>query len=252
MSVLDDIVEAARRREVRVDEGRLNEALGRPTRPLARKAGGNTIIAELKYASPSEKRVFSEGKLEDVVASYEAGGASALSILTEPVFFGGRPEFIGKAKNHCSLPILRKDFLLDEDHLRESRVLGADGILLIACVLGDKLSDMIAKANSLGLWALVETHDGEEIGRALSAGARIVGVNNRNLATLEVDLKTSVRLCERIPEDVFFVAESGIKVPEDIKYLKENCARPPDAFLVGGTLMKAEDKKSAVKKLVDA
>jgi len=250
VSVLDEIIEVARKREVSIDEVELKEALGQPTRPLTLRKEGNTIIAELKYTSPSTKEVLSDDDIESIVGGYVSGGASALSVLTESQFFGGRMDFIEKVKSCCSLPILRKDFLLNTSHLKESRVLGADGVLLITAVLGDKLPAMVAKAKSLGLWSLVEVHTKSELDSALKTDAKIIGVNNRNLNSLEIDLNTSIGLSSLIPKDRLFVAESGINGAVDVEYLKSGCSRKPDAYLVGSHLMKAQDKEQALRDLV--
>jgi indole-3-glycerol phosphate synthase len=195
--------------------------------------------------------VIREGLPPSTVArAYEAAGAAALSVLTEPEFFGGRLEDLSQARGATSLPALRKDFVVDPYQVWEARSAGADAVLLIVAALSDpELLGLLATAAQASLDALVEVHDATELDRALHAQARLVGVNNRDLNTLEVSLETALRLAPRIPDDVVAVAESGIKTGADLKRLR---GAGFDAFLVGEHLMGAPDPGSALAALIQA
>ncbi|MFH1126398.1 MAG: indole-3-glycerol-phosphate synthase [Candidatus Altiarchaeota archaeon] len=230
-------------------EERLNafrEPLGLAKAPL-----GNSIIAEVKFASPSGGEISKVG-VEEVVRDYVDGGAAALSILTEEEYFKGSLDFLERARSIASIPILRKDFILDGFQIKEARAFGADGVLLIAGLLGDRLEEMINAAHSFGLWALVETHNEDDIQEALDAGARIIGINNRDLGSMEVELGTTIKLCELIPKDKTLVAESGISTPEDIKKLKKECKRIPDFYLIGTSLMKTKNRGKKLRDFLRA
>jgi indole-3-glycerol phosphate synthase len=255
------------------------QSAGRPLK-LARLQAGNSIISEVKFASPSEGRI-SDCRLEDVVNDYVKGGAAALSILTEEKYFQGSLDYLSEAREIAKIPILRKDFILDEFQLKEAKAFGADGVLLIASLLEGRLAEMIDTAKSYGLWALVETHDEREIEGALSAGAGVIGINNRSLSTLKVDLgtttaeprlarkrmvplpcgrdtctnvdlNTTIKLSTLIPKTKTLVAESGINTPTDIQKLKQECKRKPDFYLIGTSLMKAENRAEKLKQLINA
>ena len=223
---------------------RANEELNRDgtfTFPFeqALAQSGTSFICEVKKASPSKGVIAKEFPYEDIAQEYEAGGAAAISCLTEPYFFFGSNEYLKNIAANVSIPVLRKDFTVDARMIYEAKVLGASAVLLICSLLNDKeLGEFLHLAHSLGLSALVEAHDAEEIDRALAAGARIVGVNNRNLATFEVDTANSLRLREQA-KGVLFVSESGIKTREDVAQLEEIGV---DAVLVGETLMRSADK----------
>ena len=174
------------------------DSVGRPLM-LSKAAIGNSIIAEVKFASPSEGFISSD-TLEDVVNDYLEGGASALSVLTEEKFFKGSVSFLEEARSLAEIPVLRKDFIVDEFQIDEARAFWADGVLLIASILGDRLEDMIHYASSIGLWCLVETRNEDEISNALDAGAKIIGINNRDLSTMKVDLGTTIKLSKLIPK----------------------------------------------------
>ena len=197
------------------------------------------IIAEFKRASPS-KGVINEGVyIDDIARIYEENGAAAISVLTEEDNFNGDPEDLMTAKNLTSLPILRKDFIFDEFQVYESALIGADAILLIVAMLDDEnLRSLYSLAKQLGLDVLVETHNIEELVRATEIGAKLIGVNNRNLNTFEVSLDTSRELIKSAPEDAIVIAESGLKTKKDLVELKE---RGFDGFLIGESLMKAPD-----------
>jgi indole-3-glycerol phosphate synthase len=257
-SVLDAIL--ARTRE-RLAADRMRPPLG-PSHPAVREAppvrpfaaalarpGRVNVIAEHKRRSPSRGAIREDLAPADVARRYETRGAAALSVLTDGPFFGGRMEHLVEARAACSLPVLRKDFVLDPWQVWEARAAGADAVLLIVAALGDaELRDLLAVAGEAGMGALVEVHDRGELGRALAAGSRIVGVNNRDLRTLAVSLDTSLALAPAIPDDVLAVAESGIRTGADVRRLREAGF---DAFLVGEHLMAAPDPGEALSRLLE-
>ena len=178
---------------------------------------------------------------------YENAGAAAISCLTERDYFLGSPKYLEDIASTVSIPVLRKDFIVDEYQIYEARALGASAVLLICAILDDdKLKKFFDLADSLGLSALVEAHDEEEVARALAAGARIIGVNNRNLKDFTVSLETSHRLRQLVPPHVFFVAESGIKTRQDVAKLE---GYGVDAVLIGETFMRSPDKKAMLRTL---
>lgn len=200
---------------------------------------GTSFICEVKKASPSKGVIAKEFPYQDIAQEYKAAGAAAISCLTEPYFFLGSNEYLKTIAANVSIPVLRKDFTVDARMIYEAKVLGASAVLLICSILNDEeLSEYVHLAHALGLSALVEAHDATEIDRALAAGARIIGVNNRNLATFEVDTTNSLRLRERA-KDVLFVSESGIKTREDVAQLESIGV---DAVLIGETLMRSTNK----------
>lgn len=200
---------------------------------------GTSFICEVKKASPSKGVIAKEFPYQDIAKAYENSGAAAISCLTEPYFFLGSNEYLKTIAANVSIPVLRKDFTVDARMIYEAKVLGASAVLLICSILNDEeLSKYLNLAHALGLSALVEAHDADEIDRALAAGARIIGVNNRNLATFEVDTTNSLRLRERA-KDVLFVSESGIKTREDVAQLESIGV---DAVLIGETLMRSTNK----------
>jgi len=223
-----------------------------PARPfaeaLARPARVN-VIAEHKRRSPSRGAIREDLAPADVAQAYEAKGAAAISVLTDGPFFGGRMEHLVEARAACSLPVLRKDFVVDPWQVWEARAAGADAVLLIVAALDDgALFELLTVAGEAGLGALVEVHDRRELDRALAAGSRIVGVNNRDLRTLGVSLETSLALAPAIPDDVVAVAESGIRTGADLRRLREVGF---DAFLVGEHLMAAPDPGKALERLLE-
>lgn len=200
---------------------------------------GTSFICEVKKASPSKGVIAKEFPYQDIAKAYENSGAAAISCLTEPYFFLGSNEYLKTIAANVSIPVLRKDFTVDARMIYEAKVLGASAVLLICSILNDEeLSKYLNLAHALGLSALVEAHDADEIDRALAAGARIIGINNRNLATFEVDTTNSLRLRERA-KDVLFVSESGIKTREDVAQLESIGV---DAVLIGETLMRSTNK----------
>lgn len=197
------------------------------------------VIAEIKRASPSAGSIKNLADVGTQATQYETGGAAALSVLTDGPFFKGAIEDLTSARAAVSLPALRKDFMIDPVQLYEARAAGADAVLLIVAALGQpRLEELFAEASSLGMASVVEVHNEEELKRAVDIGPEIIGINNRNLRTMEVSLETSLRLAPMIPEGTMILAESGVKGPEDIARLLQGGV---DAFLVGTTLMKAPD-----------
>lgn len=208
------------------------------------------VIAECKRRSPSRGILRTEYDAAAHAKAYADAGAAAVSVLTEPTFFDGDPRHLAAVRDAVSIPILRKDFIVSDYQLVEAAVLGADAILLIVGALDDtELRELQARADELGLAALVEVHDEAELDRALAAGARIVGVNTRNLRTLAVDLGVTERLSSRIPDVVVAVAESGIRSPADMRRLAE---RGYDAFLIGERLIVEPDPGAALRALRSA
>jgi len=206
------------------------------------------LIAEAKKASPSKGLLAANFDPARLAREYAAGGAAAISVLTEPHFFQGDPAYLAMAKRAAPLPALRKDFLFDPYQVVEARALGADAVLLIVAILdGGLLGEMLALAGSLGMAALVEVHDAAEVDRALAAGARIVGVNNRDLRTFEVDLETTRRLRALLPPECLVVSESGIHSRADVARLREWGVH---AMLVGESLVRAGDVAAKVRELL--
>lgn len=217
--------------------------------PFARAltAPGISLICEVKKASPSKGVIAEDFPYLDIARQYEAAGAAAISVLTEPEYFQGSPVYLREIAAAVNIPVLRKDFTVDEYQIYEAKLLGAGAILLICAILEDeKLVRYLQIARSLGLSALTEAHDGKEVERALRAGAEIIGVNNRDLKTFEVDVQNSVRLREMIPDGKIYVSESGIRTPEDVGILYRNGT---DAVLVGEALMRSPDKGRALELL---
>jgi indole-3-glycerol phosphate synthase len=206
-----------------------------------------SFICEVKKASPSKGVLDAVFDYPGIAAAYEAAGAAALSVLTEPLYFQGSPVYLKEIASLVSLPVLRKDFIIDPYQIYEAKTLGAAAILLICSVLGqDELRAFHTLAHSLGLSVLVEAHDETEVARALAIGARIIGVNNRDLKDFSVDLNNSLRLRECVPDEVLFVSESGIHTAEDVKRLRDAGV---DAILVGEAMMRAENKKAYLNAL---
>jgi len=209
---------------------------------------GTNVIAELKPASPSRGVIRDPFDAVALATSLEAAGAAALSVLTEGEFFRGSLKNLRDARKSIQLPVLRKDFIFDPWQVWESRANDADSFLLIVAALSDELlRNLIALGRELGMEPLVEVHTREELDRALAAGARIVGVNNRDLKTLTVRLETSYELIERIPEECLAVAESGLRSHDDLKSLR---AAGFDAFLIGEHLMLSPDPAAALRALL--
>jgi indole-3-glycerol phosphate synthase len=208
-----------------------------------------TCIAEIKRRSPSAGWIRQGAEAAEVARIYEGAGAAALSVLTDTPFFGGSLEDLTQARRAVGLPALRKDFIVDPYQIVEARAAGADAILLIVSALDDaQLGALLAEAKRLGLDALVETHDAAEIDRALTAGAHIVGINHRDLATFKMDMTLAERLRPRVPSGCLVVAESGIRTVEDVRRMR---GAGVDAILVGENLMRSPDPGSALRALLD-
>ena len=213
----------------------------------ALKKPGLSFICECKKASPSKGIIAEEFPYLQIAREYEAAGADCISVLTEPKWFLGSGRYLEEIAETVSIPCLRKDFTVDEYMIYEAKILGASAVLLICSILSQRqLSEYLSLCDELGLSALVEAHDEAEVELAQRAGARIIGVNNRNLKDFSVDAENSLRLRERIPEGVLFVSESGVQSVEDVRRLREAGA---DAVLVGEALMRASDKKKKLAKL---
>jgi indole-3-glycerol phosphate synthase len=254
--ILDNIAAATKKRvadarEIKPLEALREQALALPKGDRvferALKKDGISFICEVKKASPSKGLITPDFPYLDIAREYEVAGADAVSVLTEPEFFLGSDAYLREIRQHVSLPLLRKDFTVDEYQLYEAKAIGADAVLLICSLLDTQtLQKYIGICDGLGLSALVEAHTEAEVISALDAGARIVGVNNRNLKTFEVELGTCIRLRPLVPKDIIFVAESGIRDSADITRL---CDAGVDAALIGETLMRSVNKKAALAEL---
>ena len=257
MSILNEI--AARTKE-RIAEEKfkfpLRELISQQNSDLAKhaeekisflealKKPGMSYICEVKKASPSKGLIAPDFPYLDIAKEYEQAGASAISCLTEPFYFQGADRYLQEISQAVNIPVLRKDFTVDEYMIYQAKAFGASAVLLICAILDNsQLKAFGELAQELGLDALVEAHDQWEVDRALNLGAKIVGVNNRNLHDFTVDMENSIRLRNMAPADTVFVSESGIKTAEDIRILYENQV---DAVLIGETLMRSPDKKAAL------
>jgi len=210
-------------------------------------AGRAAVIAEVKKASPSKGVLREHFVPADIAASYEAGGAACLSVLTDAPFFQGATEYLLQARAACALPVLRKDFMVDAYQVFEARAMGADCILLIAACLDDTLmADLEAQAHALGMAVLVEVHDGAELDRTLRLRTPLVGINNRNLRSFQVTLDTTLSLLPRVPTDRLLVTESGILGRADVQRMR---GAGVHAFLVGEAFMRAGDPGVALAEL---
>ncbi len=210
-------------------------------------AGRPAVIAEIKKASPSKGVLREAFDPPAIAASYEAAGAACLSVLTDRPFFQGDPDYLVAARNACSLPVLRKEFIIDDYQVAESRALGADAILLIVAALEDaQMASLEAAAHAYGMDVLVEVHDGEELDRALRLRTPLIGINNRNLRNFSVTLDTTLNLLSRVPTDRLVVTESGIQVQRDVALMR---SRGVHAFLVGEAFMRAPDPGAALTAL---
>ncbi len=256
MTILDELADYA---VVRVEQAKQNmppeeiksRALALPKGSFAfEKALAKqelAFICECKKASPSKGVIAEDFPYLAIAEEYEAAGADCISVLTEPKWFLGNSAYLKEIAETVSIPCLRKDFIVDSYMIYEAKLLGASAVLLICSILAkEKLKEFIDICDTLGLSALVEAHDEDEVEKALEAKARVIGVNNRNLKDFTVDTENSRRLRELVPPQVLFVSESGVNTAEDIRKLKEAGA---DAVLIGETLMRAEDKKAKLSEL---
>ena len=256
MTILDEIAAYTRERidfrrsEVPYEEVKA-KALSLPKGDFsfekALKKPGISFICECKKASPSKGLIAEDFPYLDIAKEYEEAGADAISVLTEPRWFLGRDEYLKEITDNVNIPCIRKDFTVDDYMIYEAKLLGASAVLLICSILSARqIKEYIAVCDELGLSALVEAHDAQEVKIAVECGARIIGVNNRNLKDFSVDTENSKRLRSLIPSDIIFVSESGVKDASDIREIAEVGA---DAVLVGETLMRAADKKEKLSEL---
>ena len=256
MNILDELADLARGR---VEEAKKRvsfeeikaKALSLPKGDFefekALKKDGIAFICECKKASPSKGLIAPDFPYLDIAKEYEKAGADCSSVLTEPYKFLGRDEYLREIAEAVSVPCIRKDFTVDSYMIYEAKVLGAKAVLLICSILSEKqIREYIEICDTLGISALVEAHDEDEVKTAIRAGARIIGVNNRNLKDFTVDTNNSARMRALVPKDIIFVSESGVKSANDIKLLREIGA---DAALIGETLMRAENKKEMLDTL---
>lgn len=252
--ILDEIAARTRERIVLAKQAYPPENVRREAEALARtaeypfeqalKEPGLSFICEVKKASPSKGVIAGHFPYQEIAKDYEAAGAAAISVLTEPFYFQGQNDYLKEIAATVKIPVLRKDFMIDPYMIYEAKIMGASAILLICAILEEaQLREYRQLAEALGMSALAEAHDETEVERALRSGARIIGVNNRNLQTFEVDVANSVRLRSLVPDEYVFVSESGIQGPEDTRKLYENGT---DAVLIGETLMRSPDKKAAL------
>lgn len=271
MNILNEIAEKTRERikeekrrlplpelktRLREREAKLREEESRPAKQNGREkfsfrkalaSPGMSYICEVKKASPSKGLIAPDFRYRETAREYEAAGAAAISCLTEPFYFQGQDSYLKEIAETVKIPVLRKDFTVDEYMVYQAGLLGASAVLLICAILDDgELRAYRELAEELGMDALTEAHDERELERALKAGAGIIGVNNRDLRTFQVDMKNSIRLRSMAPEETLFVSESGIRSPEDIRILRENRV---DAVLIGETLMRSPDKRAALEEL---
>ena len=255
--ILDDIIAHKReelaeaKRQFPLADIRARAADAGPVRGFGKAlaAGADILlIAEVKKASPSKGVIREDFDPAGIARVYEESGATCLSVLTEKRFFHGDLEYLGRIRKSVALPLLRKDFIIDEYQIHEARAAGADAVLLIAaCLERQQLEDFIGSANEIGLDALVESHTYRELDKSLLAGASLVGINNRDLMTFTVSLQTTLDLLKDIPEDRTVVSESGIKRRDDVVALRQAGV---DAILVGESLMREKDISKKVKELL--
>lgn len=255
--ILDDIVAATR---IRLEKDKAlhsydsikSAALSLPLKdefPFKRalSKSGLSFICEVKKASPSKGIIAEDFPYLDIAKSYRDMGADAVSVLTEPDFFKGSPEYLRHIAQTVDIPCLRKDFVIDEYQIYEAKTLGASAVLLICAILDDeKLKNYLNLAHSLGLSALVEVHNENELTKALDSGAEIIGINNRDLTSFEVSLTATKRLAGKIPSDKLLVSESGLHTPQDIEFVRKAGA---DAVLIGEAFMRAENKADLLNTL---
>lgn len=255
-TILDQLADHARER---VEEAKRRQSLAEIRKRASDMPKGNfafeealkkpdiAFICECKKASPSKGLIAPEFPYLQIAREYEAAGADAVSVLTEPKWFLGSDKYLKDIAEAVSIPCLRKDFTVDEYMIYEAKLLGASAVLLICSILSEEqIKEYIGICDGLGLSALVEAHDGEEVEMALRAGARMIGVNNRNLKDFSVDTENSRRLRQMIPPEILFVSESGVGCAEDVSSLRGIGA---DAVLIGETLMRAADKKAKLREL---
>jgi indole-3-glycerol phosphate synthase len=259
MNILDQLAEYSRlrvaedKKKISLDEIKniaiqtKNEKLCDFAFEKALKKDDLSFICECKKASPSKGLIEPDFRYLEIAREYEAAGADCISVLTEPKWFLGSDKYLKEITKTVSIPCIRKDFTVDEYQIYQAKTLGAAAVLLICTILSEvQLGEYIKICDSLGISALVEIHNEKEAGMAVRAGARIIGVNNRNLKDFTVDTANSKKLRDLIPDDIIFVSESGVKSTDDIRAIREIGA---DAVLIGETLMRADDKKAKLDEL---
>lgn len=255
--ILDEIAARTRQRveeekaQISLDEMRARALAMEATTDFpfeaALRAPGISFICEVKKASPSKGIIAQEFPYLSIARDYQTAGAAALSVLTEPYYFKGSDAYLREIAQVVDTPLLRKDFVVDPYMIYQAKTLGASAVLLICAILDDtQLADYLELAHRLGLSALVEAHTDDEVQRAVATGAQIIGVNNRDLKTFQVDVENGLRLRELVPHDRVFVSESGIRSPADVARLR---ACGTDAVLIGETLMRAPDKAAMLQQL---
>lgn len=260
MTILDQIAEKTRARVEALKAADSPESIRRQAMEAEKQernvfyeavaSEGVRLICEVKKASPSKGVIDPEFDYLRIAADYEAAGGDCISCLTEPYWFLGTEDIFRDIRSQARLPMLQKDFVVDDYQIYRAKVLGADCVLLIAALMNTKtLAERLEICERLGLAALVETHDEDEIASALSAGARMIGVNSRNLKDFSVDLTQALRLRDRIPPGVLYVSESGVRTPEDAAVIRRAGA---DAILIGEALMRAQDRLAALQALKEA
>lgn len=256
MTILDELADYARERVKQAEEKCSLEEIKKLALTLpkgefafekALEKPGISFICECKKASPSKGIIAQDFPYLQIAKEYEDAGADCISVLTEPKWFLGSDAYLKEIADSVSVPCLRKDFTVDEYMIYEAKVLGAQAVLLICSILfKEQIKEYIKICDTLGISALVEAHNEDEVKTAVESGARIIGVNNRNLKDFSVDTDNSRRLRQMVPQDILFVAESGVKTSQDIAVLREIGV---DAVLIGETLMRAEDKKAKLDEL---
>lgn len=256
MNILDKLAKLARERVNQAQKKLTLQEISRQALSLPKgnfefehslKREGLAFICECKKASPSKGLIAEDFPYLEIAKEYEDAGADCISVLTEPVYFLGSDLYLKEIAASVKIPCLRKDFTVDEYMIHEAKILGASAVLLICAILSEEqIRDYISLCDELGMSALIEAHDEDEINSALNAGARIIGVNNRNLKDFSVDTQNSSRLREIIPADILFVSESGVRNSEDVRKIREIGA---DAVLIGEALMRAEDKRAKLAEL---
>ncbi len=257
MITLDDIIEHKKHKLERLQEAVSLSELEKKALPVKNRgfkaaiSRGNrmNLIAEIKKASPSHGILRYDFDPVSIASVYKASGASAISVLTEDKYFQGSLEILSNVRDAVKIPVMRKDFIISEYQIYESAVAGADAVLLIATALDrGMLKALLHEASSLGMDSMVEVHDERDLDKAVGAGAEIIGINNRNLKTMEVDLTATAELMPKVPEGKITVSESGIREPEDIKSLSQYGVK---AVLIGTAFMEADDIASEIKRVMD-
>jgi indole-3-glycerol phosphate synthase len=252
LTLLDEIIVKTRNRiETRRREIPIDKLPGRQTEfrsliDAIERCRGPPVIAEVKPRSPSAGILRRNLDVSAQAKAYEAGGAVGISVLTEPDYFGGNLENLTNVRQSVTLPVLQKDFIIDDYQILESMAHDADAVLLIVSCLGDRLPDFIDLVEDIGLEALVECHSRTEVEKAVTAGATLIGVNNRNLDTMKINLNLTKELAKYVPQDRILVSESGINIPDDVRFLLGSGAK---AVLIGTVLMKAENVEKKLMEL---